>query len=280
MLAEDREFAFTDEDFRQLAALVSERTGIVLAEHKRQMVYSRLARRLRSLRLKCFADYRALLASPEGDDETVNFVNAITTNLTSFFREGHHFEHLRKEVFEPMLKRPASERRLRIWSAGCSGGQEPYTIAMVVRDVFRNAPAWDIKILATDIDTEMLARGQRGEYPLAEMEKIPVNYRSQNVTMGESPKGPVVRMKDELKEYIHFKRLNLLERWPMRGPFDVVFCRNVVIYFDKPTQSKLFNRVADLMPPASWLYIGHSENLFNVNDSFKLLGKTIYRKQS
>lgn len=275
----EREFNFTDEDFQYLARLVNERTGIVLGDHKRNMVYSRLARRLRSLHLKNFSDYRSLLNGPTGDSEAINFVNAITTNLTAFFREGHHFEHLRDEVLKPLAASPPAGRRLRIWSAACSGGQEPYSIAMVMKDVLPESQQWDAKILATDIDTNMLDRASDGIYKAEELEKIPALYRKKYVlTEGRNSQGESITMAPALKECIRFNKINLLENWPMKGPFDVIFCRNVVIYFDKDTQRTLFNRIADILKPDGWLYIGHSENLFKVCDRFSLNGRTIYQR--
>lgn len=271
---EEREFAFSDRDFRFLADMVGQKTGIVLAEHKSDMVYSRLARRLRSLRLKSFSEYIELLKSEAGEEEIGNLVNAITTNLTRFFREEHHFTHLHDDVLLPITSNPSSNRRIRIWSAGCSSGMEPYSIAMTLKSAIRDVNKWDARILATDIDTNMLSKGMSGEYPIDQLEHIPAFYRADVSRVGKES----MRMSDSLKELIAFKQLNLLEKWPMQGPFDVVFCRNVVIYFDKPTQQRLFSRIADMLKPQGWLYIGHSENLFKVCDRFELLGRTIYRK--
>lgn len=246
----------------------------MLPDAKQDMVYSRLARRLRALGLKSFAEYCELIQSDSGIDEMGNLINAITTNLTSFFREGHHFEHLRDKVLLPLVTNQKS-KRLRIWSSACSAGMEPYSIAMTVRSVIKNLAAWDARILATDIDTNMLEKGKAGEYNIDQLENIPPQYRHEITTI---EKGERIRMADELKQLIAFKQLNLLERWPMSGLFDAVFCRNVVIYFDKNTQKTLFNRIADIMQPDGLLYIGHSENLHGVCDRFELIGRTIYRK--
>ncbi len=271
----DREFAFGEREFRFLVKLVGQQTGIVLADHKRDMVYSRLARRLRALEMNDFSEYCNLLQSADGDAEIGNLVNAITTNLTSFFRESHHFDHLREKVLAPLDKHPPAEKRLRIWSAACSSGMEPYSIAMVMKQSMPTLAHWDAKILATDIDTNMLQTAQNGEYRLSELEDIPATYRDE-VELHKAQDR--FRVRDSLKKYIAFKPLNLLQSWPMKGPFDVIFCRNVVIYFDKPTQQVLFNRMADLLKPDGWLYIGHSENLFKVSDRFELSGRTIYRR--
>jgi chemotaxis protein methyltransferase CheR len=271
----EREFSFNDREFHYLAELVAKCTGIVLAYQKKDMVYSRLARRLRALELTSFGAYCQRLEGEEGEDEIGHLVNAITTNLTHFFRETHHFEHLREIVLAPLNAKPPKPRRLRIWSAGCSSGMEPYSIAMTVKASLRDLASWDARILATDIDTNMLNCGIAGDYGSEQWEKIPPSYRGDVLRL---PKQEYISMSDELKKLIAFKHLNLLESWPMQGLFDVIFCRNVVIYFDKPTQRKLFSRMADLLKPNGWLYIGHSENLFKVCDRFELAGRTIYRR--
>lgn len=268
-----REFTFGDRDFRFLVELVNAKTGIVLNEQKRDMVYSRVSRRLRALGFSAFSQYCDLLKSSEGDAELGNLVNAITTNLTHFFREKHHFEHLHQHVLLPL--QAAGGQRVRIWSAGCSSGMEPYSIALTMHHAFRSIDRWDARILATDIDTNMLAIGARGEYAFDEYANIPQAMRGQVVC--DTREGRM-QMTDALKHLIAFKQLNLLEAWPIRSLFDAIFCRNVVIYFDKPTQAELFNRMAELLDVGGWLYIGHSENLAQVCDRFELVGRTIYRK--
>ena len=271
----EREFEFTDEDFRFIADWSYSRTGIVLHEHKADMVYSRLARRLRSLGLTSVSDYCSYLQSDKGGDEIGHLVNAITTNLTSFFREAHHFEHLRKEVLEPFSAQKSA--RLRIWSAGCSAGAEPYCIAMMMAETIPQLSQRDCKILATDIDTNMLEKGHKGEYTEDWVEKIPPNLRMK-YTEAVAGRASEKRMVQALRDLIAFKPLNLLESWPMQGKFDAIFCRNVVIYFDKPTQKILFNRYADKLVEGGFLYIGHSETLNNLTDRFALVDKTTYQK--
>jgi chemotaxis protein methyltransferase CheR len=272
---QEREFSFSDEEFRFLAELSNARSGIVIHEHKKDMVYSRLVRRLRALKLPCFADYCALLQSSDGQEEIVNLVNAITTNLTKFFRESHHFDHLRQQVLAPLAAQSSGSKRLRIWSAGCSAGMEPYSIAMIVKSTLRSLQSWDARILATDIDTEMLRTGEEGDFPLEQLSNIPEAYHGDVKLSTDRQR---ILMSEALKSLIAFKRLNLLDEWPMKGKFDAIFCRNVVIYFDKPTQAKLFSRMADMLKPDGWLYVGHSENLNNICDRFSVVGRTIYRK--
>lgn len=271
-----REFAFSDDDFRFLADMVMNKTGIFLSDIKKDMVYGRVARRLRALGLKKVSDYCNLLASEESDTEMMDFVNAVTTNLTKFFRENHHFEHLKEEVFRPMITNPPPGKRVRIWSAGCSSGMEPYSIAMTAYDSIPNIESWDFKILATDIDTNMLGKGSSGIYNETEIEGIPESYRKRFLVRKGNP--DEYQVIDNLRNLISFKRLNFLDDWPVKGPFDVIFCRNVVIYFTKDTQKIIFNKFADVMKPDGWLCIGHSENLMKVTDRFKLMGRTIYRK--
>jgi chemotaxis protein methyltransferase CheR len=272
-----REFELGDREFRFLADFLSRETGIVLNVHKRDMVCGRLVKRLRALGMKSFVDYCELLDGPGGPAELENVVNAITTNITHFFREPHHFDFLRNEVLEPRMAERPIRRRLRIWSAGCSSGEEPHSIAMVVADTLKPAEAWDALILATDIDTNVLARGRTGEYALEAARTIPDLYRKRFVRRmtGDSDR---IQVADEVRRLIRFKRLNLHEPWPMKGNFDVIFCRNVAIYFDKPTQRDLFNRFADHLTLGGVLYLGHAESLIGVTDRFEVAEKTVYRR--
>jgi chemotaxis protein methyltransferase CheR len=275
-----QEFAFGDKDFRFLSATVYEKTGIVLKDHKKNMVYSRLARRLRELKLNRFSDYCALLKSREGADEVGFLINAITTNLTKFFREIHHFEHL-KDVVIPEVSHMAAatgRNRLRIWSAGCSSGEEPYSIAMTLTQAMPRLATWDARILATDLDTTMVARGKAGVYPASAIADLPGGYRGR--FFGKAPgAGDSFQVAGGLKDLIAFKQLNLLGPWPMRGPFDAIFCRNVMIYFDEPTKAKLIDRFSGMLRPGGWLYIGHSETLLDVQSLFELKGRTVYRRR-
>jgi chemotaxis protein methyltransferase CheR len=269
-----REFDLHDSDFASIVKIVHEKTGIKLADHKRSMVYSRLAKRLRELNFDNFAHYLDFLCSEDGNAESVNFINAVTTNLTSFFREKHHFEHLKQLIKTTVAKNPA-QKKIRIWSCASSSGQEPYSIAMTLCDAIPNIAQWDIKILATDIDTNMLHKCKTAIYKEEALEDIPEEYRKRFTIKSEKE---TILMADILRKMITFKQLNLLEDFPMRGPFDIIFCRNVVIYFDKPTQIGLFNKIADILTPDGILYIGHSESLFKVCEQFSLIGRTTYKK--
>lgn len=278
--AEHREFPFSNKDFKYLASLVYEQTGIVLKDHKMNMVYSRLARRLRELKLSSFKEYCNLLQGSGGDAELGSFINAITTNLTRFFRESHHFDHLKDTVFREAQENSlrTGNNRLRIWSAGCSSGEEPYSIAMSLSASFPKLRTWDARILATDLDTSMVGRGRSGRYPANDIDAVPTELQRRYFTVGSDRKH--VTAADQLRNMITFKQLNLLGPWPMKGSFDAIFCRNVMIYFDEPTKSKLIRRYAGLLKPGGWLYIGHSETLLDSQHIFELVGRTIYRKAS
>jgi chemotaxis protein methyltransferase CheR len=275
-LPADQEFEFTDSEFRRLRELVHARTGIALSDAKRELVYGRLARRLRKLNLASFAEYCQLVERAQSD-ELQELTNAITTNLTSFFRESYHFEQLATQALPQLESERMDTRRLRLWSAGCSTGEEPYSLAVVMRECLAHLRDWDIKMLATDIDSKVLATAAEGMYAEERFKGVsPERIRNW------FPQVPGQRgfraASAELKALITFKQLNLLETWPMKGPFDVIFCRNVVIYFDKPTQRALFDRMADLQRPGDWLFIGHSENLHNITHRYKLVGRTVYRR--
>ncbi len=277
-LKREREFQFTERDFKRIQQLVSQHTGISLSDAKRDMVYSRLARRLREVDIQDFGSYCSLIDSPEGEDELLNFTNAITTNLTSFFRESHHFEYLQKTLLPELMKTNADTRRIRIWSAGCSTGEEPYSLAIAIREVIPENSGWDIKILATDLDSNVLAKGQSGIYDVERVSGLDKRRVSNWFLRGKGDKSNLVRVHPSLQEMITFNRLNLMNEWPIKGPFDFMFCRNVVIYFDKPTQSVLFDRYANLLVDDACLFLGHSETMFKVCDRFKLIGNTIYQK--
>ena len=273
-----REFVFGNEDFEALRKLVKDITGINLSDQKRELVYGRLARRLRALHLRTFAEYRDLLAS-DGGREIGELCNAITTNLTSFFRESHHFDYLREQVLQPLAAaHRAGQRRVRIWSAGCSTGEEAYSLAMTVVESFPDLRTWDVKILATDLDSDVLAKAQRGVYTADRVRSMAPQRLSRFFVEKRGREGPQYEVSRELASLITFKQLNLMHSLPMKGPFEAIFCRNVVIYFDKDTQRELFSRVAQIQRPGDLLFLGHSESLFKVSESYTPIGKTVYRR--
>ena len=269
-------YTLSDKDFRFICKFVYDTTGIVLDDRKREMVYRRLMRLTRDKKLGSFSEYLKLLTSSE--EELPNFINAITTNLTSFFREKHHFEFLKQEVFPQLLANP-ERRRLRIWSAGCSTGEEPYSIAITVKEgMGSHLSAWDTKILATDLDSDVVAHATAGIYKTDRIDGL--DKQVIKSWFKRNANNTAVKMSPELAELITFKQLNLFEEWPMKGPFDVIFCRNVVIYFDKPTQQKLFQNFHNLLKPNGYLIIGHSEGLGEMQAHFSSKGKTIFQKKT
>jgi chemotaxis protein methyltransferase CheR len=272
-----REFRFSKNDFELLRKLVNEQTGISLSDHKQEMLYSRLARRLRVLNLDSFASYYALLKQEGGGGELIQFVNAVTTNLTAFFREPHHFDFLGQVLLPELLEKKEDSERIRIWSAGCASGEEVYSIAMIVREI---VPIhWDVKILATDLDSNVLEKGREGWYSKDRVQHIPKFRLQRWFNKGIGERADSVQITQDLRDMITFKQLNLIDSWPMKGAFDIIFCRNVVIYFSKETQRILFDRFANLMVEKGMLFIGHSENLFQLSNRFRLVQQTIYRKE-
>ncbi|MEC4091559.1 protein-glutamate O-methyltransferase CheR [Pseudoalteromonas rubra] len=268
-----KEFLMTDEDFSSISQRVYETCGIVLGPHKRDMVYSRLARRVRANGLTSFAEYLALL-NEEPNTEFSHFINAITTNLTSFFRESHHFDFLHQQVIPELKIKHRTDKRIRIWSAGCSTGEEAYSIAMTIANAFPTD--WDVKVLATDLDSNVLHKGQEGVYNSASVTGLDSEHLKKWFMC--SSDGTQYKAKDVLRSRVFFKRLNLLEPWPMKGPFDVIFCRNVLIYFDKETKDRLFDNYHQLLAEQGYLFIGHSETMGKEHLGFKNLGKTMYQK--
>jgi chemotaxis protein methyltransferase CheR len=274
-----REFAFSDADFRHLAQVAYDYAGIALAASKQNLVYSRLSRRLRTLGMSSFHEYREHLA--ESDREIESFINSISTNHTKFFREGHHFDHFRTHVAVPFVQSAyrATNRRLRVWSAGCSSGEEPYTIAVVLKREIRDIERQDVRILATDIDTDVLGKAARGEYQVGSIDDVPKTYQSyfQPVEGGVDESTNVV-VGEDIRSLVAFRRLNLMEPWPFQGLFDAIFCRNVMIYFDAATRAALVERFTQQLKPGCWLYIGHSESLIGSHPGLELVGRTVYRR--
>ena len=255
------EFVFTAEDFRHIAHILHTHAGIALNQSKAALVYSRLAKRLRVLGLRSFRDYCALVQGVDGVDERQAMTAALTTNVTRFFREPHHFDHLRDVVMPGLAERARAGGRVRLWSAACSNGQEPYSMAMTVLSVLPEAADLDVRILATDIDPNMVAEGITGVYSEETLEAAPALLRHRWFDKAPAHGPDRLSANDTLRRLVSFKELNLIGDWPMRGKFDVIFCRNVVIYFDDATQEKVWNRFLPTMAADATLYIGHSERV-------------------
>ncbi|WP_298914995.1 protein-glutamate O-methyltransferase CheR [uncultured Algimonas sp.] len=277
--ARPNHFPLEVSEYQRIVARLENMTGITMGADKRTLVHSRLQRRIRALALPGFRDYCDLLERPEGQVEQTHFVNALTTNLTSFFRESHHFKHFVEEAVQPMLPELKSGRKLRIWSSGCSTGEEPFCIAMMLLSVFPQAFDRNARILATDIDSSVLRTAFNGEYSQERMKGVPDPLLQKFFAAGGSEDAPGYRVNDEVRRLIAFRKLNLnASSWPMRGKFDMIFCRNTLIYFDDDRQSRILKRYRDIMKPGGHLYLGHSERLSGpAEKSFKRVGTTIFQ---
>ncbi|TFW29309.1 CheR family methyltransferase [Massilia horti] len=269
-----KEFEFTRSDFERVRSLIHKRAGISLADSKQEMVYSRLARRLRATGIAAFTSYLDSLEAGHMQDEWEAFTNALTTNLTSFFREAHHFPLLADHA---LAVRQREGGQLSIWCSASSTGEEPYSIAMTMCEAFGTLTP-PVQIFATDIDTNVLATASEGVYPIERVDKLEPERLKRFFLRGKGANQGMVRVRQELRQLVTFRQLNLLEDgWQIKGPFDAIFCRNVMIYFDKPTQRKILSRFVPLMKPHALLFAGHSENFLYVSDALRLRGKTVYQ---
>ncbi|HXZ15903.1 MAG TPA: protein-glutamate O-methyltransferase [Roseiarcus sp.] len=256
----EREFAFTDHDYRRIAALMHADAGIDLGGAKAELVYSRLAKRLRLLRLNSFREYCDLVESDDGRAERLEMLSALTTNVTRFYRERPHFDHLERQVLPSLLGQARNGGKVRIWSAGCSTGQEPYSIALSLLALEPQAHRLDVKVLATDIDPRVVACGREGVYPDGALTDVPAALRARYFQADQAIAASY-RIAEEARTLVSFRTLNLHGDWPMRGLFQVIFCRNVVIYFDEEGQRAIWSRFVSKLAPEGWLYIGHSERI-------------------
>lgn len=268
----ESEFPLTADDFARVRQLIRDYSGIALSEAKRGLVYSRLARRLRATGKPSFAAYLKDLA--KGSPEWEHFVNALTTNLTYFYREPHHFPVLADHLRKLAAARPG--QTLSIWCSAASTGEEPWTLALTAMEALGNRVP--VKILATDIDTQVLVTAQKAHYRSEQLQKVPPDLLRK---WFRPVKPDIQEPAPELRQMITFRQLNLLDpTWSARGPFDVIFCRNVLIYFDRDVQHKIVSRFATLMPQGGLLFVGHSENFSQVQAGFRLLGKTVYERHA
>jgi chemotaxis protein methyltransferase CheR len=271
----EREFKFTVDDFNFLRKLSNDYSGIQVPDERFDMFYSRLSKRVRKLGLNNFKSYCQYLTD-HSDDEFTEFINAITTNLTAFFRENHHFDYLRDVVIPEVMNRNKNSRQIKVWSAGCSTGEEPYSLAITLME---NVPAdWDIKILATDLDTNVLQTASDGVYAEERVSGVSEQRLKRWFMRGKSAQSGQVKVRTELQQIIQFKQLNLMKDWPMKCQFDFIFCRNVLIYFDRETKTTLAQRYAQMLASKAWLFIGHSESLNQLSKEFELVACTTYKK--
>ena len=269
------EYTFTDREFQMIAELAKQHYGLHLQPSKKPLVYSRLTKRLRALDLRDFESYCAVLLQPQGQEEQTHLLSALTTNVTHFFRERHHFSYLREKLMPGLIAKAKAGSAVRIWSSACSAGQEAFSIAAMVLDACPEATRLNIKILATDVDAQMIQKARYGQYDSDQSEAIPDEYKA--LMIQDNATG--FQMKPELQALITFGELNLIKDWPMRRLFDVIFCRNAAIYFDKPTQSHLWQRFADVLQNDGHLMIGHSERLAGPAEAmFRNVGITTYQR--
>jgi chemotaxis protein methyltransferase CheR len=266
----------TDGDLQRFRTLILEETGIRLTANKRPLLISRLAQRVRELGLDSFRAYFDQIMADISGRELIDFINRITTNKTSFFRESHHFDFLRDRLIPEL--RAQGRSQIRIWSAACSSGEEPYSIAMILREALGAASSWDISILASDIDTEMLGRAQAGIYPLNALEEINEPRRKAHFLRGYGDFEGCAQLRLEVRRMVRFRRINLIDSgWPAEESFDAIFCRNAIIYFGPETQRRILERLARGLAPHGYLFVGHSENLHWMSDWLTPVGITIYR---
>ncbi len=277
----DIDIPVTEREFRLFCSLIREHTGIALRENKRSLLNSRLLARLRYFGYQRFEEYyEHLLCRDPNGEEMQNMINAMTTNMTSFFREKHHFDQLTRHLLVPARESALRKQSvsLRLWSAGCSTGEEAYSIAMTVADNLDHLLAWDVKILATDIDTDVLKAGRAGVYPVESVRGMAQAPVRRHFLQGIGTHTNYVKVKPQLSRLVCFARLNLMDiHWPFRGKFDAIFCRNVIIYFDHDSQRRLLEHFARYLRPQGLFFAGHSESLFWADDLFEPIGHTVYR---
>jgi chemotaxis protein methyltransferase CheR len=274
-----REFPFTAADFDRIAEILHAEIGIVLDQGKMPLVYSRLAKRLRALGLKTFEQYDARISTHAGAGERRLMIEALTTNVTRFFREAHHFDCLAADILPNLVAEARKGGRVRLWSAGCSSGEEPYSMALTVLALLPDARRYDIKILATDIDTQVLAQGREGRYTNAAVARIDPALRERWMIREDGGAGPPAwRMGEDMRALVSFRSANLLGVWPMKGPFQVIFCRNVVIYFDEALRDEVLRKMTDLLSRDGRLFVGHSERLNLDNGDLQFVGLSTYRR--
>jgi chemotaxis protein methyltransferase CheR len=269
---------YTPADFARISSLLHQLTGIQLTESSDRMVYARLAARVIELNLDTFAAYLDRVLNPAETEERDRFVSALTTNTTHFYRESHHFDFLETEVLPGLIERARSGQRVRIWSAGCSTGEEPYSIALCLLKAFPDAGSHDVKILATDVDREVLARAEAGTYGVNSLREVPQPLIDAGLDCVKSPE--LWSPKPKVRSLVTFRRLNLIDTWPFQGKFDVIFCRNVAIYMHEDTQEKIWSAFGNVLHPDGYLFIGHTERMSpSLRSKFTIVGKTIYRRE-
>ena len=272
----DREFLFTEKDFNYLRKVANEYSGITVSDDKYDMYYARISKRIRTLGLTTFKEYCDYLKNNHNKEFT-NFINSITTNLTSFFRENYHFDYMASHILPEFKKKYAAKKSLRVWCSAASTGEEPYSIAITLAENL-NLKSWDVTFLATDIDSDVLNRGKQGVYESQRIANLSKSRKARWFNKGVGENQGTVRVHQDLREMISFKRLNLIQEWPIKRKFDIIFCRNVFIYFDGPTKEMILERYYELLNDGGYLILGHSESIHSMNNDYQSVGHTIYKK--
>jgi chemotaxis protein methyltransferase CheR len=269
------EVPLTTAEFEKICAILFEQSAIVLKEGKEGLVRSRLAKHVRRLGLGSYTEYLAAVDADRSGRERSDMIDSLTTNKTSFYREGAHFEYLHDAVLPKLL---GGRERVRIWSAGCSSGEEPYTLSMLLHEVARDVARRDVRILATDLSSKVLGMAREATYPEAAISELPWDGAANYFTRVDRDGQPLLRVRDEVRSLVRFARLNLMESWPMEQGFQVIMCRNVMIYFDKEVQARLVNRFWELLAPGGHLFVGHSESLTSLKHRFTYVQPAVYVK--
>ena len=268
----------SDADFKTIANIAYKDAGLVFLPEKASLVKSRINKRLQKLKFNSFSEYASFVSSEQGRCERKIMISSLTTNVSNFFREPHHFSTLKMQVLPDLLKRARAGERIRIWSAGCSTGQEPYSIAMTLLDHAPDAGTLDIKILATDIDPAVIITARNGIYDERDTKDIETSYQEKYIDFDQAKFGKGFSISESVRDLVTFRELNLLSKWPISGLFDIIFCRNVVIYFDEKTQLSLWPKFESVTAPDGWLFVGHSERLSDkLETNFTTAGLTAYR---
>jgi len=270
----------TEEDFRKISDIVYEHCGINLHNGKKELVRARVAKRLRSGNFKTFSEYIKYVLQDKTGTEFSILIDSLSTNLTGFFREPQHYAFLRSEFLPLLMERKKKKRdfRIRAWSAGCSSGEEPYSLAMTLLEAIQDTGRWDVKVFANDISTTMLETAQKGIYEKERVEPIPSLLRQKYLILHRKGNRRVFEVGKILRDTVTFKHMNLVKDWVIREPLDFIFCRNVMIYFDKSTQARLLNRFWHLLSPGGMLFTGHSESLIGIDHKFNYIQPTMYLK--
>ena len=270
------DYGITSDEFNRFRTLIYDESGISLGDQKQTLLASRLSKRLRDLGLTTFTEYYEQVTGDTTKEEFTRMLDLISTNKTDFFREPKHFDFLRERILPEL----AGEKRIRIWSSACSTGEEPYTIAMTLYEGVDDPQRWDFKVLASDLSTRVLAKAASGLYEAERVRDVPPEVVRRHFLRGRGESEGLLKVKPHLASMIQFRRLNLMDdRFPIKSPLDLIFCRNVMIYFDRPTQEQLVNKFYRYLKPGGHLFIGHSESLQWVEHPFKVVGPTIYRKE-